>query len=89
MNKRTVSLFLSVIMIISLIPLSASAKTAEPQNAIYSGTCGDDMTCTLDTDTGVLTPARGICMITVLPDTRIIRPPLRGDHTVHTLKPSP
>ena len=50
MNK-VISLFLSLVMLFSIttgVDLSAYAQT-------YSGTCGDNVTWTLDTDTGTLT----------------------------------
>ena len=50
MKKRITALFLAVALLCALLPaavLTASAKT-------YSGTCGGDLTWTLDTETGVL-----------------------------------
>ncbi|MCC8073967.1 MAG: leucine-rich repeat domain-containing protein, partial [Clostridiales bacterium] len=49
--KKFISLFLSLVMLLSItagIDFSAYA-------ASYSGTCGDNLTWSLDTDTGVLT----------------------------------
>ncbi|MCC8072634.1 MAG: leucine-rich repeat domain-containing protein, partial [Clostridiales bacterium] len=49
--KKALSIFLSVVMLLSItagIDFSAYA-------ASYSGTCGDNLTWSLDTDTGVLT----------------------------------
>ena len=50
MAKRITALFLAVVLICALLPpaaLTASAKT-------YSGTCGDDITWEVNTDTGEL-----------------------------------
>ncbi len=46
--KKIVSIFLAVLMVISIIPLTASA-------AETSGTCGDNLTWTFDDETGTLT----------------------------------
>ncbi len=51
MKKRILSLLLTLLLIISSVPLSALPVSA----AIESGTCGDNVTWTLDTDTGVFT----------------------------------
>lgn len=48
MKKRTLSLILALLMVCSLMPVSAAA------DAPKSGTCGDNLTWTLD-DAGVLT----------------------------------
>ena len=48
MKKRTLSLILALLMVCSLLPVSAAA------DAPKSGTCGDNLTWTLD-DAGVLT----------------------------------
>ena len=49
MKKKTISLILALLMVFSLLPASAFAA-----NTVQSGTCGDNMTWTLD-DEGVLT----------------------------------
>lgn len=48
--KKTISLILALLMVISLLPMSALADGT----IIQSGTCGDNLTWTLD-DAGVLT----------------------------------
>ncbi len=48
--KKALSLLLSLIMIISAISVSGFTLSAED----YSGTCGDGLTWTLDTETGLL-----------------------------------
>ena len=48
MKKRTLSLMLALLMIISVLPVSAAA------DAPKSGTCGENLTWTLSDD-GVLT----------------------------------
>ena len=51
MKKRLLALFLAVALVCALLPatlLTASAAT-------YSGACGENLTWTLDTETGVLT----------------------------------
>ena len=49
MKKKTLGLILALLMVFSLLPASAFAA-----NVVQSGTCGDNMTWTLD-DEGVLT----------------------------------
>lgn len=49
MKKKTLSLILALLMVISLLPVSALAA-----NTVQSGTCGENLTWTLD-DAGVLT----------------------------------
>ena len=49
MKKKTISLVLALLMVFSLLPVSAFAA-----NTVQSGTCGDNLTWTLD-DAGVLT----------------------------------
>ena len=45
--KKAMSVFLVVVMLLCTVPFMTSAVT-------YSGTCGDNLTWSLDTDTGVL-----------------------------------
>ena len=49
--KRTVALLLASVMVFLMIPFSVLPIAAEE----YEGTCGDNLTWSLDTDTGVLT----------------------------------
>ena len=49
MKKKTLSLILALLMVFSLLPVSALAA-----NTVQSGSCGDNMTWKLD-DAGVLT----------------------------------
>ena len=49
MKKKTLSLILALLMVVSLLPVSAFAAST-----VQSGTCGDNLTWTLD-DAGVLT----------------------------------
>lgn len=49
MKKKTISLVLALLMVFSLLPVSAFAA-----NTVQSGKCGDNLTWTLD-DAGVLT----------------------------------
>jgi len=51
MKKRILSLFLVVVLLLSAFPQMSPTAGA----ATYSGTCGDSLTWSLDTDTGVLT----------------------------------
>jgi hypothetical protein len=46
-SKKVLSIILAIMMVISIIPLTASAAT--------SGTCGDNLTWTFDKSTGTLT----------------------------------
>ncbi len=48
--KRFLSLFLTLLIIISSVPM-----TAQPVSAASSGTCGENLTWSLDVTTGVLT----------------------------------
>lgn len=50
MKKRILSLFLTLLIIVSSIPFSAF-----PVSAATNGSCGDNLTWTLDTSTGILT----------------------------------
>ena len=43
MKKKTLGLILALLMVFSLLPASAFAA-----NVVQSGTCGDNMTWTLD-----------------------------------------
>ena len=45
--KKSMALVLAAVMLLCALPFTASAAT-------YSGTCGDNLTWSLDTDTGVL-----------------------------------
>ncbi len=48
--KKLLSTLLALIMIMSIIPMANISASA----ATYSGTCGDNLTWSVDTDTGVL-----------------------------------
>ncbi len=50
MNKKLLSILLAVALLITTLPLSVITVSAES----YSGTCGDNLTWSLDTETGVL-----------------------------------
>lgn len=47
--KKVLTVFLALILILTMIPFAAAEET------VYSGTCGENLTWTLDTSTGVLT----------------------------------
>ena len=49
----TLALLLSALMCLAILPVGAMAKLV-PGREIYSGTCGESLTWTLDTSTGVL-----------------------------------
>lgn len=51
MKKRILSFLLALLLVVSLAPFSAVPCSA----ALYDGTCGENLTWTLDSDTGVLT----------------------------------
>ena len=48
--KKFLAGFLAMVMMAGLVPVMMPEALAET----FSGTCGDDLTWTLDTDTGVL-----------------------------------
>lgn len=52
-TKKILSIFLALIMIISIIPMSVFTASAE--DSATSGTCGDNLTWTFDESTGTLT----------------------------------
>ncbi|MBO2527384.1 MAG: hypothetical protein CW335_04285, partial [Clostridiales bacterium] len=51
MKKRLTALFLAFALVFALLPAAVLTASAET----YSGTCGENLTWTLDTETGVLT----------------------------------
>ena len=59
MKKRTIALLLAIVMLFAMIPVVAQAESEEEEpsqgndNTVASGTCGDNLTWTLD-DQGIL-----------------------------------
>ncbi len=51
MKKRICALLLSLVLLVQLLPLTLRTASAET----YSGSCGDNLTWTFDSETGVLT----------------------------------
>ncbi len=52
-TKKIVSIFLALLMVVSIIPMSSITASAE--NDVYSGMCGANLTWTFYKSTGVLT----------------------------------
>ena len=53
--KKGLSVFLAILMVVSIIPLSGFVSYANEVKNTVTGTCGDNITWSLDTDSGVLT----------------------------------